>query len=254
MLTIGSDQWKALTDAGLLRFEGEMVEHLSGFAPQLAKVMGSRGLHELVRRGIPRGRAHGFSQRGPLRTYLETMLALGSDFDTDPALVRATVSLRNRNADADPMQSAAAFHRDIVAYCEQVNGAANEHAFAAMRRVQEVPYEALSGGANLGERALALFRAGFPQKFAYTGEAAMRQLLAEAARVSERFEVRSDSGRLVTATMLYAFGHGVFDDPAYPWVAEAMRNVAVAAEERPRHLQRKARLYLSAALANLMPG
>lgn len=249
MIAISTTQWKALADAGLLRFADEMVEHLSEFAPELAEVMDPQRLQALVQRGIARAKGYGFTNRGPLRSYLETMLALGSDFDTDPALVRATAALRGESA--DQLDRAARLHAAIGEYCDQVNGPDNQHALAAMRRVQDVPYDAMAGGSHVGERALALFRGGFPQKYDYAGDAALRQLLIAAARISGQYEVRTDTGKLVIATMLYSFGHGVFSDPAYAWVAETMRNSAVPADERPRHLHRRARTYLGAALANL---
>src|SRR6266513_1774031 len=153
VLSVRPAQWQALTEAGLVRFEHEMVEHLSGFAPELASFIGAERMHELVRLGIARGRAYRFTHRGPLRSYLEMMLALGSDFDTDPALRRATAALR-----AGPLEQhrrARALYEGVREYWEQVNGLQNEQATTAMKRVRDVPYEALAGG-NFAERALLL--------------------------------------------------------------------------------------------------
>jgi len=250
MLTIRPAQWKALAEAGLVRFEDEMVQHLSVFAPELARVMGEPRMRELVRLGIARGKAYGFTDRGPLRSYLEMMLALGADFDTDPALARATAALRGEPSEQH--RRAAALYEGVLEYCEEVNGLQNEHALMAMERVRDVPYEALPGNGNAGDRALMLFRGGFPQKYEYAGEAALRNLLTGAARVSDEYGVHSMAGRLLIASLMYAFGHGVFSDPAYRWAPDTLRDAALAdAEERARHLHRKTRLYVSAALKNL---
>jgi hypothetical protein len=249
MMTIKQPQWSALSEASFQLFEDEMVKHLAGFAPELAKVAGPQRLHQLVQRGVQRGRAYGLTQRGPLRSYLETMLSLGSDFDTDPALARATASLRAPTIDQS--QRAAALHAGILHYFDQVHGPDDEYALAAIRRVRDVPYEAFNGSGNLGGRALALFRGGFPQKYDYAGEAALNVLLGRAARVGDAYAVRSDAGRLVIAFMLYTFGHGVFSDPAYPWAEETLRHPDISEDQRPEHLHRKARLYLAAVLEHL---
>jgi hypothetical protein len=250
MLTIRPAQWQALTVAGLTNFEHEMVQHLTGFAPELANVMGRERMHELVRLGIERAKAYGFTARGPLRSYLEMMLALGSSFDTDPALTRATAALRS--AGVEQHKRAAALYEGVLDYCEQVNGLQNEHAMAAMKRVRDAQYESLAGAGAFEERGLTLFRLGFPQKYEYAAQAALRHVLQTALRTSEQYGVHSGSGRLLIASLLYAFGHGVFVDPAYRWIPHTMRDTAIAdPEQRVRHLHRKTHIYIAAALKNL---
>lgn len=249
MLTIKQPQWKALATASEQSFQLEMANHLGSFAPELTGLMGRERLMQLVQHGLQRGRAHGFTTKGPLRSYLETTLALGADFDTDPALARATACLKDPSL--DPVSRAEALHEGVSDCLDQVNGAQHEHAMAAIRRIQNLPFDAFSGSGNLGDRALALFRGGFPEKYAYAGEASLRQLLLGAGRVSEAQAVRSDVGRLVIAFMLYTFGHGVFSDPAYAWAGDTVRDTQLPEEERAQLLYRKARVYLRAVLEQL---
>lgn len=253
MLTIRTEQWNALTQSGLIRFEDEMVQHLSGFAPELAKVMGEPRMHELVRLGIARGQAYGFTDCGPLRFYLETMLALGSDFDTDAMLERATEPLRN--PPKEQHARAAALYDGVRDYFEQVNGRRNEHALAAMQRIRVMSYEDLPGGGDSSARALALFRGGFPQKYAYAGETALRAVVARAQRASVEYGARSEAAGLLLASVMFGFGHGATSDPAYTWIADTLRDASTPdAEQRMQVLHRKTRLYLSSALKNLAPG
>lgn len=251
MISISPTQWTALSVASQHSFEDEMVAHLADYAPELAKVMGTTRLKALVQLGCVRSRAHGLTNKGPLRFYLETMLSLGSDFDTDPLLVRATASLYT--PDLDQTRRAEALHAAVLTCMDEVNGPDNEHLIAAIRRIQNLPFEAFAGRGNLGERALALFSGGFPEKYAYAGDAALRELLLTAARLSDEFGLRSDAGRLVVAFMLYALGHGVFSDPAYAWAGDTVRDATLPEEERAQLLYRKARLYLGAVLDSLVP-
>lgn len=246
MIEIRPAQWQKL---GQQSFEDEMLRHLSGYAPELARVMTPPRLQQLVRLGVERGKQYGLSKRGPLRLYLETMLALGSGFDTDPLLMRATAALRE-----PAMEQAAradALHAAVSEYLDQVHGPGDRHALAALERARDLPYDALAGSGSLGQRALALFHGGFPQKSAYAGEPAVRQLLSGAASVSEEFGVQSDAGRLLVACLQYGLGHEVFSDPAYAWTAATLRNPSIPVDDRPQHLHRKMRLYLTATLEHL---
>jgi len=252
MLQIRTAQWQALQAGGLRQFEHEMVRHLSGFAPELAQVMGKERMHELVRIGLARGQAYGYTNRGPLRSYLETMLALGSHFDTDPVLARATSVLRSEGV--PQLASAAALHEGIAEYFKQVNGPRNEYALAAMTRTRDVPYEALPGGGDVRARAFVLFRGGFPQKYHYAKEDALQSLWTSSELRSAEFGLKSEAGRLLVVSLMYGYGHGVFSDPAYRWTADTMRDPALPdPEQRAQHLYRKNRLYLTAALKNLAP-
>jgi hypothetical protein len=249
MITIRPTQWTALSTASQQAFENEMAAHLATYAPELAKVMGGPRLKALVQLGCLRGRAYGLTNKGPLRFYLETMLALGSSFDTDPVLGSATASLHTPAL--DQATRADALHAAIVSYLDEVNGPENEHAIAALRRIRDVPFEVFDGQGQVGMRAMALFRGGFPQKYARAGDAALGELLRTAARVSDEFAVRSDAGRLLVASLLYSLGHGVFSDPAYAWAGDTLRLTTLPEDERTQLLYRKARLYLSAVLDTL---
>lgn len=273
MITIGAAQWNAL---GRQSFEDEMVRHLADFAPALARIMTRPGMVQFVRLGVERGRAHGFTHRGPLRMYLETMLALGSGFDTDPQLARATGALRarspgqeiepdERDVPSEPSEQAeqrrhdeqkaraAALHAGLTDYLDQVHGPDDVHAVAAMRRFMDLPYESLAAEGNPAQRALALFDGVFPHKSAYAGEPALRQLLSGAARASQAYGVQSAAGRLLVACLMFGLGHQVLSDPAYAWTAATLSDRSLPADERPRHLHRKLRLYLGAAMDHLAP-
>lgn len=247
MLSIRPAQWRALTELGLVRFEHEMTEHLSDFAPELAQFAGRDSIRAVVRLGIARARVYGFTHRGPLRTYLEVMLVLGSYFDTDPALRPATAALRA--APVEQHARAGGFHNAVMEYCGRVSGLQYEHTVAAMRRLSAVSYESLAGDGSFRERALLLFRGCFPEKYSYAGDAALHELATSAARRSEEFSVRSDAGRQLIALLLYLFGHGAFADPAYCWMAQTMRDGALPdPEQRVRDLHRKTHLYVATFL------
>lgn len=84
MLIIRKEQMKAFENDALRRFEDEMVVHSKEFTPRLCKVIGDEQLRVALRQTMERADTYGFTNRGPIRLYIELMFLYGNDFDTDP--------------------------------------------------------------------------------------------------------------------------------------------------------------------------
>src|SRR5919198_5265474 len=84
MLTIRPEQMEVLERGTRQRFENEMVAHGAEFSPRLSEIIGDEQLRLAVRQAIERARGFGFTNRGPIRLYVELIFLRGSDFDTDP--------------------------------------------------------------------------------------------------------------------------------------------------------------------------
>ena len=86
MLAIRPEQMKVFEDVAMRRFEDEMVEHVKSNAirARLCKVLGDEQLRVAIRQTITRAGKFGFTNRGPIRLYIELAFLFGSDFDTDP--------------------------------------------------------------------------------------------------------------------------------------------------------------------------
>src|SRR5215510_13947025 len=84
MLTIRSEQADAFRQAALQKFEDEMVVHLKTSYAEHWKVMGEVAGRCVIQLGIERAKKHGFTNRGPVRFYIELMFMFGSYFDSDP--------------------------------------------------------------------------------------------------------------------------------------------------------------------------
>src|SRR5262245_64449839 len=86
MFTIRVEQQEAFDRALFRGFEDDMVSHLRRFAPRLFELRGEPTFRALIRLGADRAGRYGFTNRGPVRLFVELMVILGCDFDTDPML------------------------------------------------------------------------------------------------------------------------------------------------------------------------
>lgn len=64
-------------------FEDWMVGHLRQFFPAQCDALGEEGLREIIRDGRTRAAHHGFRTRCDVCKYIDLMIVLGRDFDTD---------------------------------------------------------------------------------------------------------------------------------------------------------------------------
>src|SRR5690348_3667675 len=119
MLVVRAPQMKVFEQDSLRRFEDEMVVHSRGFAPELCKVLGEEQLRVALRQAMARATTYGFTNRGPMRLYIELMFLCGSDFDTDPQYPLIGEILR---APGPQMQRAQQIHEGYLDYLENVSG------------------------------------------------------------------------------------------------------------------------------------
>ena len=84
MWTIRQEQAEAFRQNALQKFEDEMVEHLQGFASGHWMVIGEKTGRLVIQLGLKNAGQYGFTNRGPVRFYIELMFMFGSYFDTDP--------------------------------------------------------------------------------------------------------------------------------------------------------------------------
>ena len=243
MLEIRPAQMEVFQEAALLRFEDEMVGHLRQLAPQHCNAVGEEGLRQVIRTGLKRAASYGLTNRGPVRFYLDLMIMLGSDFDTDPQYPWAAVLLKD-SAIPDQMTRAERLYKKAMDYSAKVFGQGYEQEKAAVRRAGLVKYEELPffEAGSVGD-LVKYFENVFPEKVRYLGEPSMPALAARAKTLSEQHRLAPERGPAVLAGLMFAFGHGVTTDPQFPWVAATLVRDTQDPAIRTERLFRRALTY-----------
>jgi hypothetical protein len=249
VLVIRDHQVAALREAAVRRFQGELVDHLALYAPELARILGPARMRDVVARGVQAAAGHGFSQRGPVRFYLELMFSLGTSFASDPCLHFAA-SMLHAPASGTELERADRLHAATSHYLDAVAGPNAEHAMAALQQARDRDLDAFGSALGLDEdRALEELTRGYPRKAAHVGEHRLRALIAEAEKACDALHVESTAGRFLLLVLMYGFGHGALADPLYPWIAATLSETRHEdSEARVRHLHRKVRTYITAIL------
>jgi hypothetical protein len=252
MWTIRQEQAEAFRQYHLQKFEDEMVEHLNDFAPKFCEVRGEPCIRRVIRIGIERAAKYGFTNRGPVRFYIELMISLGSDFDTDPQYPWATDALGDQEFGSQAVRADRLFDQ-LCQYMDHVAGPKFQHTLDALRRVQTVDFDSAQvPGHDLPSRMIARLRMIFPQKYTYVREPILRKLVGRGLEMGGAYGIMSERGLTAIVGLMFGVGHGAVGDPLYPWVIATLTDSKVKDPNvRAERLYRKAQIYCERMSASL---
>ncbi len=248
MLVIRAEQMEVFRQAALASFENEMVAHSQEFAPKLSQVIGEEQLRLAVRGAIARAGNYGFTNRGPIRLFIELIFLFGSAFDNDPQYPWAASILRDS---APQMDRAEELYERVLDYQEKVSGPEAVNTREALKNLAFMAQQPLSFTAhNFVPGMLREMAHVFPQKTAYVGHEALEALIRKSGAAAQRVRFPTSRSYALIAMLMFAFGHGCVDDPLYPWIAHTLKDEKIAdPAARAERLEKKALTWLEHVLA-----
>jgi hypothetical protein len=246
-MLIRRSQFDALGQLALDSFVDEMTAHAVAFSPLLCKALGRQQTRTAVRQAVDRAWARGFTNRGPLRLFVELVLLYGIGFDSDPQYPWAVSALID---DADQMLCAEALYESALDYQAEVPGVGDEETTQAFRRLRSLAAAPLPFASDrVVEGLVETMSAVFPERVAYIGRDALAGIVSTAVEqaAAERFPLPRGSALFVALTM--AFGHRCREDPFYPWIGTTLRDPRISEQNvRAERLERKALAWLAAVI------
>jgi len=93
---IRPEQMRVLADVPLRNFQERVRVHLNKFFPKECRALGEAPMRELIRFGIKRANAYGLAAERDVSKYIDLMVVLGREFDTDKRIPWAAEILRTR--------------------------------------------------------------------------------------------------------------------------------------------------------------
>lgn len=248
MLVIRSKQMKALEQAALGLFEEEMIDHSKDFSPRLCEVIGDEQFRVAVHSAIERAMSYGFTNRGPIRLFIEMMFLYGSAFDTDPQYPRVGIILRDPS---DQMWRAEQIHKDQLHYLEEVSGPNALHVHIALRNLRAFAQRPISFSSdNFVAGMLQAAHNIFSEKASYIGKENLTALIEEGRTDAKNFGFSTGRGQALVVILMFAFGHGCARDPLYPWIQRTLQDERITAPaDRAARLEKKALTWLDFVIA-----
>jgi hypothetical protein len=251
MWTIRQEQADTFRKTALQKFEDEMVEHLKKSYAEHWKVMGEEAGRRVIQLGIDQAKKHGFTNRGPVRFYIELMFMFGSYFDTDPQYPWASAVLTD-SENVDQTVRADRLYVAMNEYLAQVVEPEREHLRAAVQRLMPSRVEdVLKPGVNLEEMILQMLRSICPVRCEYSGDSVLRTLVQHGFGLARRYGFTTDKGMVLMVVLTFAVGHGFYKDPLNGWIVRRLENPRWPdVNKRVDDLSSKSLLYLKYILAS----
>ena len=94
-MRIRNEQLEVFENGAERQFRMDLVNEIKELTPAICNLAGDAAVQKTVDSAMSRARSHGFSLRGPLRSYVQTSAILGCGFDSDPQLPWAAEALNN---------------------------------------------------------------------------------------------------------------------------------------------------------------
>lgn len=247
MLTIREKQMAALDAYAWHEFEMEMLEHSKVFSPVLCKLLGDQQVLVALRQAISRAREVGFTNRGPIRLYIELMFLCGSDFHNDPLYPKLEPVLYSND---DQMLRAHLIYEGMIDYHENVSGKDNINTRKSLEYLGEIAYRPIMFDRHRFNFQMyeELYRA-FPLKVEYSGMPGVNALIEQGRSLAMQYQFESLRSHALLIILMFAFGHGCAKDPLYPWISNTLNDQRIIGPEaRIKRLEKKSLTWLEHAL------
>jgi hypothetical protein len=247
MLTLRPEQLETIRQHHLQKFEDEMVVHSKAFSPPICEILGEDQLRVALRSAMQRANGYGFTNRGPLRLFIEMMFTCGSGFDTDPQYPAVGEILR---ASEDQMARAQRIYQLCMDDLENVTGPDAVYVRKALSDLLVFTRSPLKFSNDFVADMLQAMHLVFPPKADYVGDPALKELIAEAIAEAQQYRFDAPRQKTLIVVLKFSFGHGCTDDPLYPWIANTLRDDKIRdADARAARLEKKATTWLEHVVA-----
>ena len=194
MLKIRPEQLKAFEPDAWHAFENEMMAHSKDYSPVLTTILTEQQLRSALRQAIDSAQRYGFTNRGPIRLYIELMFLCGSYFDTDPLYSNVAAALRSSG---DQMDRAERIHQSVNWYLENISGPNNINVRNALEQVMEFVENPPDFRENAFEQLmLDEMHRTFPKRASFVGDRSLKALVEGARAKARHFDLpplRSDA-------------------------------------------------------------
>lgn len=250
MLTISEGQQSTLSEAAWESFRDELRLRLVERSPDLARTFDVARLNTVISRSVEAAESCGFTNRGPIRLYLDLCVTFGSGFVEDPVYQWAAEAIGNRNPETQTDRAEVLYSKALVAI-DEICGPEDAYALAALRALAVWARHPLNvGGSPLEDYAVQQMRSLHPQKADHAGDEALRILFRDAEVACLERGVNAPRALILTTALKFAFGAGCLKDPLYGWIEATLSQKKVPdMAVRFERLERKALTWLDAVLS-----
>jgi hypothetical protein len=228
LLVIRHEQLQVLQEIPRHNIEAQFAQLLFRHYPKECRSAGDDRIRKFVQNGIQGAAGHGYLTLDTIGLYINLMMILGSDFDSDPQFGWAQSQLDDFSL--APPERIRALFRTTVKYLDQVVGTDSGHIVRAMVRIRKHDFEAPFAGAALENELAALLIQFYPEKAKFQGDDVNLTLIHGATQRAAVHGIHGPNGISAYVTLAFMLGIGFDTDPMYWWAADSLAEMKALGE------------------------
>lgn len=257
VIQISNKQLKRLEPYALDNYINELVVHCDESFPHLKQTMGKESLEQALRQGVNKANEQGFTQRGPVKFYVDLLIAFGYDFDTDPQYYWIQNMLR-KNEHLSQIELSTILYKRIKRYSQFTSGEDNQFLYKAAERLDSLSIHNIKVHKDsFIEDVQYLLEYICPEKYELIGSEAIEQLIFKAInKANNEYQFTQVNYVSLITVLMFILGHQFDNDPFCTWAAREKtirltdNNVARNSEIVANRLEKRAKIWLAATLRN----
>jgi len=231
MLKIRKEQYEELAKVSLKSFEDSMIEHIKEFFPEQYEISGEPAVRRLIQYGVEQAENYEFITQRDVCLYINTMIMLGGNFDTDLQLPWAAEILKDE-AITDSVARIDALSEKTLEYLDRVAGTNEGYYKRALLTVRQVPIadfsQSVTGGVE--PRVISQLQKIWPNKYEDIGDRNVSRLIRHALESAKKYNISSDRGIMLYTGLMFMLGGGFDKDPQFPWAASVLNDESITNE------------------------
>lgn len=227
----------------LKKFEDDMVVHIKEFFPNHFISMKEQVTRNTVQYAFVKAQKYGFKTQRNVCLYLNTMLVLGSNFDTDPQYPWAIELLhekemKNPNVRIDKI---ADMMLDTFGHILGPGYSNINKMFLNLTNHSEEIYKGIITSEL--KDVMDILKKLYPKKYDIVGEFNLDKLVWLGNEKATRYGLTTESNKVLFIVFMFLSGAGFDADPQFPWASKILNN------EKDQH--EKSRMLFHQAIINL---
>lgn len=212
------NQLEKLKPSTLENYLSELVSYYNEKLPHLQKTLGNEGLRDILRQSVDKARESGFTERGPIRFYIDMLIALGWGVETDPQYPWVEENL-HKTRSLSQIERSIELHHQLGNYLNIISGDKSEHIFPVAQRLECLNIDTIEiNRKSYINDVDGLLHTIFPQKYSYMAKDDRFLLIQEGTkRAYNSYGFESAHHSALIVVMMFLLGHQFDIDPFYQW-------------------------------------
>lgn len=177
MIEFNEEQNELLKSLSFKNYISEVVLHCKVMYPKLVPLQGRESFSLNIEKSIALAKNAGFTQRGPVRLYIDMMILLGFNFEQDPQYQRA--KFNDMNNTSSQLEKSVMMYNVLEKYIDAIYGESNSFFEQSLVRLRNLDISNISDdNKNYRSNTHELLSYIHPQRYCLLGEGSVDNLIS----------------------------------------------------------------------------